>query len=314
MKYLLTTIVSLFLLCFIPLTSQAIGEGIGEVAWPDTGSGGGGSFSTITSGTNTSQSLTIGAGSVLAPDITTNGIVRASEGYFFTAYGRPDDNPAYAGENFSGLLMTVTTATGAATGNISALELDMDMEANSGTIISYRGILMATPELEPTGTTIQNQIGLHIQDQRGMGGITDAVRIDPQICGTGCSNPERKGHVVLGGGNWDNGHIAIENGSTTGDHLWRDQTNEVFRVSTDSAPSSETNGNVILTSSGNANWGPMFWGVSDAAGAAVFDTGTEICTLAALTCVDSDVMGGDGSATTCATSHANGANFWAFCQ
>ena len=281
------------------------------------GGTGASTFDTITAGTNAGEALTVGAGTVLAPDMNTSGIIRANEAYFLQAYARPDDDAGYVADAaYNGITITTdTSGTGVDSGEINGLEINMDLDVDAGSIPGFHGIVIRTPTAEPSGTTIDLQAGIIIETLLGMGGGTDALRIDAQSCPVGCAQPSRRGNLRLDGGEWDNGHILIGT-SSTGDHLFRDQTNEVFRIRTDTFPTSETDGEAIITSSGSANWGPMFWGVSDAAGAAIFDTGTEICALAGggLTCIDSDVMGGDGSATTCATAHAGSANFWAFCQ
>lgn len=54
---------------------------------------------------------------------------------------------------------------------------------------------------------------------------------------------------------------------------------------------------------------PLFM-VSDAD---AFDTCTEVCNAQNRSCVDGDVMGSDGSATTCATTVSSGVNFWCNC-
>lgn len=114
---------------------------------------------------------------------------------------------------------------------------------------------------------------------------------------------------------WDTGNIRL--GRV---YLWSSaegtspESVDNLRISFNASPSSATAGQAVAVHSLSNNHGIMKWGVSDASGSANFDTGTEVCAASGQTCVDSDVMGSDGSATTCATSHANAANFWAFCR
>jgi len=139
-------------------------------------------------------------------------------------------------------------------------------------------------------------------------------------------------HIAAGGS--QTGAIAIERpasssfgslffftsgGSAT--RLWSDDNGDFLRVRRGpGGPANESDGAAVVTGSQAADWGPLLGGVADADGScdasadATPSCGSELCSNGGMACTDSDVMGGDGSATDCSTQHGSGANFWAICR
>jgi hypothetical protein len=116
----------------------------------------------------------------------------------------------------------------------------------------YYGGTTAIQIAQPTAssaTAKHNSLryGLHIQNQQGYGSGGAVIQIDAQDCSGGGLNifgvagqcrfgQGTYGNLVVGGGDWNSGHIAFTNTNASGDHLYRDQTDEVLRITTDAYP------------------------------------------------------------------------------
>jgi len=116
----------------------------------------------------------------------------------------------------------------------------------------YYGGTTAIQIAQPTAssaTAKHNSLryGLHIQNQQGYGSGGAVIQIDAQDCSGGGLNifgaagqcrfgQGTYGNVVVGGGDWNSGHIAFTNTNASGDHLYRDQADEVLRITTDAYP------------------------------------------------------------------------------
>lgn len=109
---------------------------------------------------------------------------------------------------------------------------------------------------------------------------------------------------------------ANDGDATTRTSIWFDESNNVIRGKINGKPTSETDGGEVMLHTSDANHGLTAWGISDAAGAAAFDTGTEVCVGVGLACQDVIEFSVIGIPTDsdCATAHANAVKFLAFCQ
>jgi hypothetical protein len=204
------------------------------------------------------------------------------------------------------------------TGEIGIQPRILDLRYNfAGTGNSYSfasGIRFLSPVV--TGTNSLNSMGrrhhIEIWDQRGYGSTSSALYVDAQTC-DGCVNgPAAHGNITMRGGNWNDGHYAFGEENASGDHLWRDQTHEVFRVASDSTPSSESDGVALVTGTGASTHGPAFWAISDGS---ELDTASEVCEaegvgMAAQSGFDLLAGGQVGAATPI----ASGQPFIAFCK
>jgi len=188
---------------------------------------------------------------------------------------------------------------------------EFQLSANNQNIIETTRLFFASPTVAGSGNTIASARGLHFADQWG----SSVYR--PALIGWDTLTAASGGNSAINGASfgWNTGKFHLgridmwseAEGTSPG-------TVDNLRVSFNSTPGSATAGQAVAVHSLSNNHGLMKWGVSDASGSANFDTGTEVCAATGQTCVDSDVMGSDGSATTCSTAHANAANFWAFCR
>lgn len=186
-------------------------------------------------------------------------------------------------------------------------------------VSSSRIIFIASPTYTGSGNTFSNPAGIRIGDQWANSEYRpDIFRIDSLTAtGSGSRHLFRQDSFGWDSGNHRFGDLRMWNQGEGTSGVAADGL-RINLLSQDASvnPTSATDGFLLQPMSKSNNYGLMAWGISDASGAATFDTGTEICAAlnADLTCVDSDVMGSDGSATTCATAHANGSNFWAMCR
>ncbi len=100
-----------------------------------------------------------------------------------------------------------------------------------------------------------------------------SLLIDAQTGGGGSG---AKGNLLMLGGGFDDGHLALGAG-----HLWYDAGAGLFRAKA-GAPSSAGDGKAVVTGTGSASHGPLLWGNGADPD---FDTGAEVCAASGLTCV-----------------------------
>lgn len=244
------------------------------------------------------------------------------------------------GRNILGTLSSDTTSGGAAADGYPAFWLQYEGElhptsgntaanaqwirmdyldlASSVSVVDYgKGLVIKTP-LEPTNANdVYQAFGIVIESQRAAGNNHGAaISIESQTCVANAACTDGlKNNVEFVGGSYNTGHLSFAGQGESTDHIWRDDTNEVFRASTDDAPDSETDGRPIVTGTNSDVYGPTLWAISNAS---TFDSGTEVCAAAGvgMTCVD--VMEFSTPATptdsTCATTHSNGVKFFAMCK
>jgi len=131
------------------------------------------------------------------------------------------------------------------------------IDNTTGGSASVTTLNLADAGFSPTAFTgyaaVTNLRGYHADDLTvtGSGGsfaptTIDAFLIDAQASG---NQGTTKGNIRFDGGNWNTGHLQMENG-----HLWYDSTNDRYRVSKDldgSAPTSETDGFPVPLSYGH---------------------------------------------------------------
>lgn len=163
-----------------------------------------------------------------------------------------DNLPATYMESQTGSL--VTGQNGAIQWESQILDLKHDFTGTSNRYGSSSAIRILTPSATGASSTQVDgrRRAINISSQLGYGAAGSAIYIHPQTCGAGAttcaSQPAYFGNITLGGGNWNNGHVAFGEEWDLGDHFFRDQTNEVLRIATDDAPDSETDGDIVLTS------------------------------------------------------------------
>ncbi len=178
----------------------------------------------------------------------------------------------------------------------------------SGTSIAasnHTGVFINTPTPPGSNTTIATQNGLWIADQQLVrsGGGGSAILVSAQTASDGS-----EGNVRLDGANWNNGHIQLFQG-----HLWRDAVRGVLRYKNSAAPTSEVDGNPVVTGTNSDAHGVVLWGVSTAINPG-FDTGDEVCAASGvgLKCVDTSDINRDVT-TPCNQTHSM-AKWLAFCK
>jgi hypothetical protein len=139
-----------------------------------------------------------------------------------------------------------------------ALDVQYNFSGTGTTARDTPAFRIASPtELGSSPTIAGFYRAMEIQDQRGdqtgnSGGFTSnsIVVVKAQTCGGVTCDDGFHNNVMFEGANafnWNTGHLAITSNANSGDHLWRDQTNEVWRTKSDGAPTSETDGSQILT-------------------------------------------------------------------
>lgn len=226
----------------------------------------------------------------------------------------------YRSAGLDNLDAAVGTDDGWGGGAYWGLRIDQDWSATNTDFQSPGAIYIASPSALGSGSSIVRPQGIHIANMTGRGTTGNpAIFIAEQKCsGTSACTTGLFGNITFDGGTWNTGHLSF--GATAdyfdgdADHLFRDDTNEVTRVSTDHDPLSETDGNPIVTGSGSTVHGPAFWAISDAGS---FDTGNEVCSASgrALTCQDVLEFATPATPTdsTCTATHASAVKFIAFC-
>ena len=219
----------------------------------------------------------------------------------------------------------VGTADGWGGGTFTILKIQGDYSATNTAFSSPIFLHIPTPTAKGSGSTVERPNTIRIDDQGGYGATGGpAIFLRDQSClaaGACSSNPGRFGNILLGGGDYNNGHFSF--GDTVAgydgdaDHIWVDQTtlSGTPRMKRSANPTSATDGNAFVLGTGSTAHGIAKWGISDASGAATFDTGTEVCAASALTCQDVIEFSTVGTPTdsACATAHANGVKFMAMC-
>lgn len=190
------------------------------------------------------------------------------------------------------------------------LEMNLEIGGDNQHFNNLAGIWFTRPNITGTGLRTFNESLIRVSDQWFTGGFTQyqapVLKVDAFTAqNSGIFHGIELGSWGWDTGNWDLGEVILWNAAEGTSPSSVDQ----IRVKYNSDPTASTDGQAIRQSSGNPNFGPG-WGVSDAAGAALYDTGNKIAALLGETCADSDVRGSNGAATDCTTSHADGARFW----
>lgn len=134
-------------------------------------------------------------------------------------------------------------------GNADVLESRIDFGSNSNSHTFARNIHILSPlnggSFGSRTTTLSRYHAIHIDDMKGWGSVTSSpLYIAAQTCGSACTDGTWN-NMMFAGGNWNDGHIVFGTSGALGDHFWRDQTNERWRVSTDADPTSETDGRLV---------------------------------------------------------------------
>ena len=124
-----------------------------------------------------------------------------------------------------------------------------DYSATNSTndLLDYRGLLFESPVSPSVAAYVNRTAAIEFLDQRGVGGTDGAtIRFKSQTCaGIACTGPNW-GNVEHQGGDWNTGHLTFGGSSPyDADHLWRDQTNDRFRIKTGSGPSTQTDGRLL---------------------------------------------------------------------
>jgi hypothetical protein len=146
------------------------------------------------------------------------------------------------------------------------LDLQYDFGGTGNTYHSLSGIRFLSPTATGAGSTNNTGRRHHIEvfDQRGHGSTSSALYVAAQTCPGACTGgPSNHGNITVRGGDWNNGHYAFGEETNSGDHFWRDQSNEVYRASTDDAPDSATDGVPFVTGTGATTHGPALWAISN---------------------------------------------------
>lgn len=166
----------------------------------------------------------------------------------------------------------------------------------------------------PSSGAVDANYAINIDDQKMIGNSSNAqvIRIRSQTDDLAQHSKDGDhGNVAFEGGNFNNGHLQFgDDAGSAADHLWRDSAGEGWYSSTDGGPANATDGDMfVLSPNGKATVGTMMW--SDGVAAAE-DTGTEVCALVGMTCIDTRLLSAMGSTVSCATDHAS-AYFTALC-
>jgi hypothetical protein len=199
-----------------------------------------------------------------------------------------------------------------------SIEVKTDFSGVDADIATYKGLDFLAPIAPGSGSDIVVYNTVDFADQGGVKATYSrlmhfAAQSDPGSHST----PQERHNIIHEGFNWNDGHFVAGDWElgTDGDHLWRDQTDEVWRSFTDGdGPTGESAGVAFVTGTNADTHGPMFWGDADNAS---FDQGTEVCEAigVGLTCVQA--MEADGteiaSCATVATGSASGF-FYALCK
>jgi len=195
--------------------------------------------------------------------------------------------------------------------NVNGMVFDLTWSGTNQEINQSTMLKFGSPSISNTGGLWENESVIRVANQWGNAEYTPSIiQADAFTTRTGAKHAMQFATFGWDQGNWSLGRARIwseAEGGTPG-------TVDNLRVIFNNNPWGPAVGQAIALHSESNNHGLMKWGVSDAAGAASFDTGTEVCAVSSQTCVDSDEMGSNGSVTTCSTAHANGLNFWAFCR
>lgn len=136
--------------------------------------------------------------------------------------------------------------------NADILEIRHDYGTNANTNTYARGIHFLAP-LNGGSVTVGRQHAIHIENMAGFGSTDSSIIMIESQTGTDGGD----GNITHEGFNYNTGHFTAGAEGASGDHLWRDQTNEVWRTKTDSLPTSETDGNAfpIVVASGSGALG-----------------------------------------------------------
>jgi len=166
---------------------------------------------------------------------------------------------------------------------------------SNGLRIDAPGVLAGSNPVQ-----IDRHFGVRIYDQMGLGAIEGgAITISAQDA----SPSAERGNITMKGGTWNDGHLVLDDG-----HLWFDSAAGLFRRSA-AAPTAQDDGAPLHSPAGtDSNWGGIYWGDGTDS---VHDSGSEICTLAGLSCRETYDMGASSS-TTCGSS-AHAGRFMALC-
>ena len=156
------------------------------------------------------------------------------------------------------------------------LDLRYDFSGAGNSFSHSSGLRFLSPVATGTGSTNTTGRRHHIEifDQVGYGSTSSALYVAAQTCNGCVGGPAVHGNITMRGGNWNDGHYAFGEETSSGDHLWRDQTNEVYRAATDSAPTAEDDGVAFVTGTGATTHGPAFWAISNGG---ALDTASEVC-------------------------------------
>jgi len=216
-----------------------------------------------------------------------------------------------------------------ATYSPTGIRIDMDWRGTNWTWENSAALLISTP-IGPldNSSSMQTPMAIRIEDQRSFdtSSSAPAVRIDAQTCGGSACTNGWAGNFTMAGGEFNNGHIVLGGIGSSGLHLWQDKTINQMKMRPDRTPMAAFEGEPFVTGSGVTTHGPSIWSVSDANGAAEFDTGDKVCgytgtpTLpgVGMDCQSVIRFGNSGTpavdlSTDCITSITNGDTFIAMC-
>jgi hypothetical protein len=149
-----------------------------------------------------------------------------------------------------------------------------------GTDYDFNGVThirMATPNALGSGSTMVNQKGIWIFDQRGLGAAGTVIEVAAQTCdGSACTEGDT-GNIAFIGGHALDGHLAFSGRSSDQFAFWLDENKNVFRRSVADAPGGDDDGFAFVTNSGIDEQGSPQWSISDASGSALHDTPAKVC-------------------------------------
>lgn len=178
----------------------------------------------------------------------------------------------YEGENHPPAALYANTAADAAW-----FRMDYAGLTDAVNLVDYGHALVIQSPIEPdTASSVYQAYGMQIKSQYGVGNnYGAAVTIDSQTCaGNAACADGTKNNVEFVGGTYNTGHLTFAGQGAASDHLYRDDGNEVLRVTTDSVPTAATTGVPVVTGSGSSVYGPAMWAISNGGS---FDTGNEVC-------------------------------------
>ena len=209
--------------------------------------------------------------SVPQDDSTSIGDLRSFNGDIFVDLGGYDNlSGAVRGIYLPITISNVATNTGI---DINGLEIPIDVSDTAdsvGPIRTLRGIyLRALPDAPPGTEAARAVYGIDIGD---MGGQDDfpsrnsTIRISPQdnqnVPCNGASScvRARMGNVSIEGFDFTDGHLQVgDSNGLRADHLWRDQSGEQWRSSTDGEPLHAGDGQPLVQHSTSSDHGVLAW-------------------------------------------------------